>query len=440
MAIVVSGLAVVVGDLGLGQALVQRREITRQHEVAAYWGTLAMGVVVWAGLSASAPLVASFFREPRMAPLLQVVALAFLINPVATIPRAALQRKLEFRPLLAAETVGVLVYAASGIGLALRGYSYWALAWASVAATAASALSFCAITRRLPPIVPRFAGLAELWSFGFGKTLEGALYHVSQQVDNLVVGRWLGVSALGVYQRAFNLSHAFFGIASTTLGAVLFPAFARLQEDPGRAAAAFRRALTALAFVTAPPLVILAVVTPEFIPLLLGAKWETAVVPTQVLVVAAILRTLALVGTRALVGMGRVYLHSACVAIYAGSLLLGALAGTRWGTVGVSVAAVGATLLYGVTTSYLVARAIGLRAGALGVALRGPLVCILAVALAAGGARALALSHDLLPVWSVVTATAAGLAAWAAVAWLLPFEEFRRAWRDAMPSRQPGSD
>ena len=96
MATMVTGLALIFQDLGLGQALVQRKAIRREHTSSAFWGTLVMALLLYAGVFLSAPLVADYFSEPRMVPVLKLIALIFLLSPFAVVPRALLQRELDF--------------------------------------------------------------------------------------------------------------------------------------------------------------------------------------------------------------------------------------------------------------------------------------------------------------------------------------------------------
>ncbi|MEI6499447.1 MAG: lipopolysaccharide biosynthesis protein, partial [Armatimonadota bacterium] len=207
MATMVTGLVQIFQDLGMGQALVQRREVERRHVSAAFWGTLVMGALLCGLAFLIAPYVGVFFKEPRMVPVLRTVALTFVISPFGTIPYAMLQRKMDFRTPFYSGIAGALAYGAVGVTMALQGYGYWSLVGGLLSSTFASVLVLCVITRHLPPLVPNFNGMSELLNFGVGATGVGIFSYIAQQADYFVVGRRLDSAALGLYTRAFTLVH-----------------------------------------------------------------------------------------------------------------------------------------------------------------------------------------------------------------------------------------
>lgn len=85
MATMVTGLVQIFQDLGMGQALVQRRTVERHHVAGAFWGTMLMGLCLFAMAALIAPWVGLFFREPRMVPVLRAIAFTFIISPFGTI-------------------------------------------------------------------------------------------------------------------------------------------------------------------------------------------------------------------------------------------------------------------------------------------------------------------------------------------------------------------
>ncbi len=88
MATMVTGLAGIFRELGLGQALVQRKELKPIHISSAFWGTLLMGIMLCGVIIVGAPYVGAFFNEPRMTPVLQIISLSFLISPFGVVPRS----------------------------------------------------------------------------------------------------------------------------------------------------------------------------------------------------------------------------------------------------------------------------------------------------------------------------------------------------------------
>ena len=107
--------------------------------------------------------------------------------------------------------------------------------------------------------------------------------YVALNVDNFVVGRWIGAASLGLYSRAYslmNLPHTFF--ASVMMN-VLFPAFSQVQGDPARLGRVYLLVTQLTAMVAAPAMGTLAIAAPHLVQSVYGPQWAGAVIPLQIL-------------------------------------------------------------------------------------------------------------------------------------------------------------
>ena len=158
MAGIITGLAGVFQDLGFGQALVQRAELRPEHTRAAFWMTLIMGGLLYGALYLVAPWAAEYFHDERVAPVLRLTALSFLISPFGTVPRSLLQRELDFRRPFWAGLAGTITSGAVGITLALLGHGYWSPVWSMLASSVVGTVALCIVTRYTPPLVLTLRG------------------------------------------------------------------------------------------------------------------------------------------------------------------------------------------------------------------------------------------------------------------------------------------
>lgn len=426
MATMVTGLVQIFQDLGMGQALVQRREVEQRHVAAAFWGTLVMGLLLCGLAALIAPYVGLFFKEPRMVPVLRMVALTFVISPFGTIPYAMLQRKMDFRTPFYSGIAGALAYAAVGVTMALQGYGYWSLVGGLLASTFASVVALCLITRHLPPLVPSFSGMSDLLSFGVGATGVGIFSYIAQQADYFVVGRRLDSAALGLYTRAFTLVHQPLGMVGNVLSPVLFPMFARLRDDHPRARAVLSETLNAVSLLFFPALGLCAVSAPELVPVVLGKQWLGAVAPIQVLAISGMLRVLINPSAMLAKGFGAVYSQVWRNAVYAGVLATAAYVGTFWGIVGVAWGVLFSTVVVWALNVHLLYRCSGYTLRSYVASMRGGTLCALAGAAAAAAVRNLAVGRGL-PMGATLAVTlVGGLVAALLLGFLSPFPEVRR--------------
>ena len=338
-ATVIIGFSQIVSQVGVGPAIIQRRVLEPVHVRAALTlsGTLGflLGSIVWVG----SPAIAAFYRMPELEPVLRVVAFLFPLDGLNTVAKALLTRELRFRLYIALDVAAyVLGYALVGVLLAWLGYGVWALVSANLAQLGVRTGAMYLATRH--SVRPSFDWRAarDLLSFGFGHSMAQIATALSQQGDNLVVGRWLGPAALGIYGRAYNLmvmpAHAFGRI----INRVLFPVMSQVQDERTRLANAYERALAIVAFISLPLSAFLWVVAPEFIAIVLGPAWSEVVLPFRLLCISLLFRMSSKISDAVTKAAGEVYVRALLQYAYAALVVVGAIVGQRWGVAGVAVA------------------------------------------------------------------------------------------------------
>lgn len=427
MAGIITGLAGVFQDLGFGQALVQRAELRPEHSRAAFWMTLIMGGLLYGALYLVAPWAAEYFHDERVAPVLRLTALSFLISPFGTVPSSLLQRELDFRRPFWAGLAGTITSGAVGITLALLGHGYWSLVWSLLASSVVGTVAICIVTRYTPPLVPTLRGARDLFSFGVGLTLTNIANYIATRVDYIVIGRRLDASALGLYTRAYGLMDYVASLASSLVSPVLFPAFSAMQTQNERLRSAYLRALTLVSMLGFPILALLVVSAPELIPLVYGAQWKGAVLPTQVLGLMGVVFVMSHPGDPLLKGTGHVHALLALITERAVVVVAGALVGSAFGVVGVAWGVAIATCVHFVIHLLVIRYCTGIGFQDHGRALASSMLVGIVVAGVAVGARFLA-AQTVQREWVTLGATVvAGLLVLTALAWWAPTADIRRS-------------
>jgi O-antigen/teichoic acid export membrane protein len=338
-AVVIIALSQIVSQVGVGPAIVQRRELDRTHVRVAFTISGILGFVLGAGVWLAAPALAAFYRIPAVEPVLRGLAILFPIDGLNTVGDSLLTRQLRFR-LFVALDVGsyVLGYACIGVVLAWRGFGVWALVAANLSQVTLRTIAMYVATRH--PVRPslNLQASRDLLSFGLGHSMAQVGTVLSQQGDNLVVGRWLGPAALGVYGRAYGLMVMPASVFGRIVNRVLFPVMAQVQDEPDRLAAAYERALAIVALVSLPVSAFHWVVAPEFIPVLLGPKWAGVVLPFRLFTFSLLFRMSSRISDACTKAAGAVYSRALLQGVFAVMVLVGAFIGQRWGVGGVAIA------------------------------------------------------------------------------------------------------
>lgn len=360
MALVFTGLTTIFTDLSLGAALVQRPRITEEDRSTVFWTSLTAGCIVtaiWVGLS---PLVARFFSNAAVEPLFAATAASALLYGFASTQIALLTRELNFRSLELREIGATLIGGVGAVALAVAGAGAWAIVGQNLFVAGASAVLVWRLSTWRPRLIYSGESLRTLGAFGV-KTLGAKLLsYANLNADNLLVGRFLGSVPLGVYAIAYNVMFLPATRIAEPLQQVLFPAFARLQDDHAALRRAWIRGMQLVAAVNAPAFLGMVVVAPDFVPVVLGSKWTPAVPVLQLLCLAGVaqsVQTLNWSVLQAVGDSGRLLRFM----IFSTVLTVGAfVAGLQWGVVGVAGLYAAARALVAVAYAWTTARRVGL--------------------------------------------------------------------------------
>jgi O-antigen/teichoic acid export membrane protein len=273
LAVVFVALAQLIVDQGLGDALVQRREITPSHVDTAFWVAMATGAVLTVVAFVAAWPIAAAVDEPALVPVLQVLSVTFILSALTSIPIALLTRELAFRLLAIRAIASIVVGGIVGIAMAFAGFGVWALVGQQVAAAALSVVLLWSVTDWRPRLQASAEHFRQLFGFGIRVVGSDILGFVSRNADNFLIGVFLGVVPLGIYAVGYRILDTSQRLLINVARKVTFPAFSRLQHDPGRMRRAYLRATRAGSVLILPGYIGLALVAPELVVALFGATW-----------------------------------------------------------------------------------------------------------------------------------------------------------------------
>jgi O-antigen/teichoic acid export membrane protein len=199
---------------------------------------------------------------------------------------------MDFRSLELREIAATLVAGACGIAAAIAGFGAWALIVQQVAATVVSTILIWFYSSWRPHFQFSRASLTDLG--GFSANVLGArlLFYANRNVDNILIGRVLGAGPLGIYAVSYNLMLIPLSQISIPLQEVLFPAFSRMQHEVERIKSGWLRANLLVGSITIPAMIGLVLVADDFVAVVLGSQWDSAVPVLQILAWAGLLQSL----------------------------------------------------------------------------------------------------------------------------------------------------
>jgi O-antigen/teichoic acid export membrane protein len=421
MALVFSSLMLVFSDLALGAAIVQRRSLSEDDRSTVFWTSCGAGLAFTvAGIAASGP-IAGFYGQPSVRPLFAVLSLGFFVTSLGTVQAAVLTRSMDFRRLELAVMGGSLAGAPVGIGAAVAGYGAWAIICQQLASAAGSSLLLLALCPWRPHLKFSAASLRELRSFSANVFGQRVLYYLHRNTDNLLVGRFLGPTALGAYGLAYNVMLVPFTRIAGPLQEVLFPAFSRMQDDPRRIADAWIRVTRLVAALAMPALVGLAIVAPDFVHVVLGPRWAKATPVLQILVWVGLLQSIQGLNASVLIALDRTrVLFRFSIGFFAAHLVA-FIVGMQFGIVGVATGYAISSTLVEPAFSWLTARVLGVSPLGIPRALAGVAQATAAMGISVLAARMLLVHEGVAPEVRLLALTLLGASIFvAACAWRAP--------------------
>ncbi|MEX0990756.1 MAG: lipopolysaccharide biosynthesis protein [Actinomycetota bacterium] len=272
-------------DVGVGQALIQRQRDLKENASAAFFMNLLAVSLFALAMVAISGSVADFYGEAVVAPLLITMAVAFFARGAVAVHESWLKKTMSFRRLQLCNLASVAVYGVTAVALAIAGAGPWALAIGALASALVYATSV-AILSHMPLSMhlyrDRWRGL---FAFGGVLFLATIVWVLVTNGDNLAVGKLLGPAALGMYVVAYN----FGAVPTITIGGavaqVLYPVFARAQDDLDEIVRLSNKAVRALALVTMPVAVVALFIARDLFVAVLGEQWRAAAAPFQVFLV-----------------------------------------------------------------------------------------------------------------------------------------------------------
>jgi O-antigen/teichoic acid export membrane protein len=298
-------------DAGLGAATVQQGTISHEQVSSLFWVNSLIGLLIALAILAGAPLFAWFFKRGELTAIAAVSSASVFIGGLVIQHEALLRRHMRFSELAFIHVAAALSNWLAALALALLGWRYWALvAGALLQSLVATLLAFY-FCRWRPGAPRRGTGARGMLRFGGHLTGFNLANYFARNADNMLIGRYLGAQALGLYSRAYQLLMMPIAQVRAPLDQVAMPALSSLRGDPQRYAR-YYRGLLDLYLLIMMPIVFLSALEAEFlVTLLLGRQWLGMVPVFRILALAGLLQVAAT--TRGLVmvssGQSRRYLR-----------------------------------------------------------------------------------------------------------------------------------
>jgi O-antigen/teichoic acid export membrane protein len=324
-------------DVGLSTATVQRQQITHSQVSNLFWVNIVVGSGISLFVAALSPAIAWFYREPRLVDITLVLSFNFLLASSAAQHIALLNRQMRFGVIATIDVVSLVAAYLTGIGMALWKCGYWALVGGSMMQVTVRLVLAWSISRWRPRLPCRNTPTWHLLKFGANITVGSLMCSLARGMDNLLIGRFFGAAAVGLYSRGSILLMRPVQYFMNPLNAVVIPTLSRLQGQDDRYRRTFLEVFEAIALLSF-------LFTGMFLALsypltlaVLGSKWKDAAVIFAGFMMAALAYPLTMACTWLFASQGRGKDWMVASSIVSGVTLFSFVVGLPFGPAGVAI-------------------------------------------------------------------------------------------------------
>ena len=283
MPLVFLAIAQCIIDSGFSTALIRKPELTEDDLSTAFYFNIGIGILCYAVLFFSSPLIADFYHTPILSSLLKVTALAVLFNPLCAVQQAILTRKIDFKTQAIVSLSGAVVSGIVGLYMAYNGFGVWSLVFQQVGGYVMRTILLWILGKWKPKRKWSWESFHYLWGFGSKMLGSGLLDTIYNNIYPIVIGKYFCANDLGNYTRAQQFATLPSSNVTGVLQRVTFPVLSIFQNEDERLAKNYRKILKLSAFLIFPLMLMLSAIADPLVRVLLTDKWEGCIILLQII-------------------------------------------------------------------------------------------------------------------------------------------------------------
>jgi O-antigen/teichoic acid export membrane protein len=305
LAFVVIGAFGLFKSLGFELALIQRKNEIEKAADTAFFIIPSLGFLLYAVLFFSAPLIAHYLNSNELIGVLRVLGIIFVLWSFSRVPLSLLEKEMKFNLVSISEISGTIFFSVTAILLAKKGFGVWSLVYGYLMSTVIFVFMIWFLSGWRPNFNFNMKIAAELFNFGKFIFLGNVIWFLKMNLDNVLVGKFLGISMLGLYAVAFNISNFISDYFGGKVYRVTYPAYSRLQNNENEMKSAYLKVIKHIAMIAVPFTFGVFMLGDGFLKFAYGEKWLGAGQVLKILTLGGLFNTLATCNEAILLSQGK---------------------------------------------------------------------------------------------------------------------------------------
>ena len=294
-------------DMGVGSAIIHKQNISHAQLSTLYWLNILFGLVAATILYISANLLSSWFGTNELVIPLKMLSVIFIFASIGSQFKVLFQKKMMFSSISKIDCCGAILSVVVAFSAITNGYGIFSAVFAMLANV--SFTSFLYLFKGLkyhhkPKFLIRIIGVREFLYFGVFQIGERSVNYLSAHIDKVIIGNLIGISAVGLYNIAWQMVIFPLTKINPIINNVAFPVYAKLQEDPRALSEYYAYSVRIISLVTVPSLSFLCFFAEQIVFLTFGEGWAESARVIQILSIVGILKSFANPGGPLLLALG----------------------------------------------------------------------------------------------------------------------------------------
>jgi O-antigen/teichoic acid export membrane protein len=336
MVLVFTGFAQIFSEFGLGTALIQKQDLKENHLSSIFWINILIGIIITIFMILISPLLASFYHQYILKQIIIFIAPVFFISSVSIVQYSLFQKNLNFKTIAVIDLLSILLSGIIAVILAFSSYGIWSLVWQSLFFAFFQSFFSWIFSSWHPKLSFDIKALKELMNFSLNMLGFNTINYWARNLDNMLIGKYLGDGALGIYSRAYSLMMLPIIQISSVVSRVMFPALSSMQNDIEKIKKTYLKTIRSISLVTFPLMIGLMVMAKPFILSIYGEKWAGVIPILQVFCLIGMLQSIFTTVSLIYTSLGRADIMFKWSIFASFFIILSFIVGLQWGVMGVA--------------------------------------------------------------------------------------------------------
>ena len=340
MAVIVIGFLEIFKDFGIGSAIIQKENPSDKLLSSVFWLNLGLGISISLIIFFSSDLIALIYNSSQVKPILQALSVTFLISSFSILHKSLLEKKLAFNIIAKVELITAVTGSAVAISLAISGYGVWSLVFQTLTFSFISSLLYWFFSKWKPKFYFRIRELKTIFHYSINLAAFNTINYFARNGDYFLIGKYLGDRELGHYYLAYRIMLYPIQNITAVISRVIFPSFARIQNDDFKLSKSYQYLTHAIALLTFPMMSGLGIISFNFTDVFFSSNWNHTLLSSLILILAPVGAMQSIIST-----VGNIYQIKGKTdwmfrwsLFYTAVTVTGFIIGLKWGAIGVASA------------------------------------------------------------------------------------------------------